>query len=191
MATPQGLVCFTTTAAGASNSRAASSAASPSTRLLYDSSLPPAPTLAAGPDGLSEADLARVVAALRVGEAIAYPTETFYGLGARALDAAAVARLIELLALYRSAAASALPFMPKAACAYAHSLHSPQHEASAWKKAQEQWWKRDSTGEGQRADVRLALRGRDPFDDDRGDEAALFRSLARRVFGSDGIFARE
>ena len=101
------------------------------------------------------------------------------------------ARLIELLALYRSAAASALPFMPKAACAYAHSLHSPQHEASAWKKAQEQWWKRDGTGEGQRADVRLALRGRDPFDDDRGDEAALFRSLARRVFGSDGIFARE
>ncbi len=53
----------------------------------------PAPTLAAGPDGLSEADLARVVAALRVGEAIAYPTETFYGLGARALDAAAVARV--------------------------------------------------------------------------------------------------
>lgn len=52
-----------------------------------------ATTLAASADGLSESDLARVVTALRGGEAIAYPTETFYGLGARALDAAAVAHV--------------------------------------------------------------------------------------------------
>jgi len=51
-----------------------------------------APVLHAGADGLTERDLALVVEALRRGEAIVYPTETFYGLGARALDAAAVDR---------------------------------------------------------------------------------------------------
>jgi L-threonylcarbamoyladenylate synthase len=37
-------------------------------------------------------DLDVALAALRRGAAIVYPTETFYGLGARALDAPAVAR---------------------------------------------------------------------------------------------------
>ena len=46
-ATPHGLLCLRTTAAGASNSRTASSAASQSTRLLNESSLPPAPSASA------------------------------------------------------------------------------------------------------------------------------------------------
>ncbi len=45
-------------------------------------------------DDLSaRADLARAVAALRAGLLVAFPTETVYGLGANARDAAAVARL--------------------------------------------------------------------------------------------------
>lgn len=51
---------------------------------------PLAPTLRASADGLAERDLAAVVTALGAGRAIVYPTETFYGLGARALDEAAV-----------------------------------------------------------------------------------------------------
>ena len=42
------------------------------------------------------ATLAGPLAALRRGEAIVYPTETFYGLGARALDVGAVAALAAL-----------------------------------------------------------------------------------------------
>jgi L-threonylcarbamoyladenylate synthase len=40
-----------------------------------------------------ERELLAAAAVLRAGGLVAYPTETFYGLGARALDAAAVARL--------------------------------------------------------------------------------------------------
>lgn len=105
--------------------------------------------------------------------------------------ATARARLAELLALYRRAVTEALPFMPKAAFAYAQGLRSPEHEAGAWKKAQDEWWTRDGTGEGEGADVRLALRGRDPFDDEAGDDAAMFRTLARRIFAGDGVFARD
>lgn len=39
---------------------------------------------------------ARALAALERGETIVFPTETFYGLGADALNAAAVARLVEI-----------------------------------------------------------------------------------------------
>src|SRR3954463_2797841 len=41
-------------------------------------------------------DLALAVVALRRGEIVAYPTETFYGLGVNALDELALARLREL-----------------------------------------------------------------------------------------------
>jgi L-threonylcarbamoyladenylate synthase len=40
-------------------------------------------------------DVARVAAVLREGGLAVYPTETFYGLGARATDARALARLVE------------------------------------------------------------------------------------------------
>ncbi|MFT3807814.1 exodeoxyribonuclease V subunit gamma [Arenimonas sp.] len=103
----------------------------------------------------------------------------------------AMTRLGELLLLYRRAIAEALPFMPKTASAYADGLRTPEHEASAWSKALEQWRTRDGRGEGERADVRLALRARDPFDDADGDDARLFRTLASRLFASDGIFARD
>lgn len=52
-----------------------------------------APTIGVGTSGLSEPDLVRVVNALRAGDAIVYPTETFYGLGARARDPVAVDRV--------------------------------------------------------------------------------------------------
>jgi L-threonylcarbamoyladenylate synthase len=41
-------------------------------------------------------EIARVAAAVARGEVVGYPTETFYGLGADALDEAAVARLLAL-----------------------------------------------------------------------------------------------
>ena len=47
----------------------------------------------AGSEGPAPADLDRVVDALRSGAPIVFPTETFYGLGARALDPAAVDRV--------------------------------------------------------------------------------------------------
>lgn len=61
-----------------------------STESAAASSASLAPTVRAGGDGLGERDLAAVVRALRAGRSIIYPTETFYGLGARALDEAAV-----------------------------------------------------------------------------------------------------
>lgn len=46
--------------------------------------------------GLDEAAIQRAAEALAAGELVAFPTETVYGLGARADDAAAVARIFEL-----------------------------------------------------------------------------------------------
>jgi|ERR1041385_4627965 L-threonylcarbamoyladenylate synthase len=45
---------------------------------------------------VSEAEIARAAAVIRGGGLIAFPTETVYGLGANALDAAAVAKIFEL-----------------------------------------------------------------------------------------------
>src|SRR6202142_2350266 len=42
------------------------------------------------------AAIARAAALLRAGGTVAFPTETVYGLGANALDAAAVAKIFEL-----------------------------------------------------------------------------------------------
>jgi L-threonylcarbamoyladenylate synthase len=48
------------------------------------------------PERPDPAVLARAAEALRRGELVAFPTETFYGLGAAALDAAAVRRVFEV-----------------------------------------------------------------------------------------------
>jgi L-threonylcarbamoyladenylate synthase len=48
------------------------------------------------PSSEVSADVAAAVAALRRGEIVAYPTETFYGLGVDALSEAALARLRDL-----------------------------------------------------------------------------------------------
>jgi L-threonylcarbamoyladenylate synthase len=53
-------------------------------------------------------DLARAVVALRRGEIVAYPTETFYGLGVDAFDDLALARLRELKGRNAEKAFSAL-----------------------------------------------------------------------------------
>src|ERR1700761_777456 len=44
----------------------------------------------------TEQDLSRAAELIRSGELVAFPTETVYGLGANALDAAAVARIYEV-----------------------------------------------------------------------------------------------
>jgi L-threonylcarbamoyladenylate synthase len=51
------------------------------------------PTLPIDPDDPSPETIARAAAVLRRGGLVAFPTETVYGLGANALDAAAVARI--------------------------------------------------------------------------------------------------
>src|SRR5438876_9330430 len=45
---------------------------------------------------VSETEIARAAAVIRGGGLVAFPTETVYGLGANALDAAAVAKIFEL-----------------------------------------------------------------------------------------------
>ena len=45
--------------------------------------------------GVSEQQIKHAAALLRKGQLVAFPTETVYGLGANALDAAAVARIFE------------------------------------------------------------------------------------------------
>ncbi|WP_435063514.1 L-threonylcarbamoyladenylate synthase [Halobaculum sp. EA56] len=47
-------------------------------------------------DGVTDADIDRAAEAVRAGEAVVYPTETVYGLGADATDPAAVERVFEL-----------------------------------------------------------------------------------------------
>jgi L-threonylcarbamoyladenylate synthase len=48
------------------------------------------------PDDVDAETLERAATAVRTGEAVVYPTETVYGLGANALDADAVERVFEL-----------------------------------------------------------------------------------------------
>lgn len=54
------------------------------------------PRLSVDPHRPDPAVLARAAEALRRGELVGFPTETFYGLGAAALDAAAVRRVFEV-----------------------------------------------------------------------------------------------
>jgi L-threonylcarbamoyladenylate synthase len=51
---------------------------------------------AAAPEQSNASRLARAIAALRAGEVIIYPTETFYGIGADAFAPAALARIFEI-----------------------------------------------------------------------------------------------
>ena len=53
-------------------------------------------TKSSGGSGKSHKDVVRAVEALRRGEVIIFPTETLYGLGADALNVAAVARVVEV-----------------------------------------------------------------------------------------------
>src|ERR1700722_5603133 len=45
---------------------------------------------------IEPSEISRAAALIRAGELVAFPTETVYGLGANALDAAAVAKIYEL-----------------------------------------------------------------------------------------------
>lgn len=94
--------------------------------------------------------------------------------------------LRELLRLQRRALAEPLPFMPKAGYAYARAVSDdqPGTEEKAWAFAQAEWRPREGHGEGDEADVRLALRGDDPFENPQGASARRFRELARQVFAA-------
>jgi exodeoxyribonuclease V gamma subunit len=96
----------------------------------------------------------------------------------------ALAALRDLLAIYRQALEVPLPFMPKAGFAYAQAIAAKKHEDRAWSDAKQQWHHREGYGEGDEPEVKLALRGRDPFDDPDGDSAQAFRDLSNRIFAT-------
>jgi exodeoxyribonuclease V gamma subunit len=73
-----------------------------------------------------------------------------------------------------------LPFMPKAAFAYAEL--ADRDEPRAWRMAAEHWRGREGFGEGQDRWVRLAGRGQDLFADPDSRAAQDFRRWARRIF---------
>ena len=92
--------------------------------------------------------------------------------------------LRDLLEWHRRALEAPLPFMPKAGFAYAQAIAAGAGEESAWKKASELWHHREGFGEGDEPEVKLALRGRDPFDDPEGESAQQFRELSVRIFAT-------
>ena len=96
----------------------------------------------------------------------------------------AKAGLRKLLAIYQQALVAPLPFMPKSGFAYAAAIASGKGEDAAWGKASDQWNHREGFGEGDEPEVKLALRGCDPFDDPDGDSAKAFRDLSVRIFAS-------
>lgn len=100
-------------------------------------------------------------------------------------------RLRQCLHLCHRAGREALPLMPKSAWAYVESLAKHGDEARAWQQAESQWRRRGSFGEGDDPDVRLALRGQDPFADAQSAAAQEFRALARQLFGAAEAAAHE
>ncbi|KFN43912.1 exodeoxyribonuclease V subunit gamma [Arenimonas oryziterrae] len=99
--------------------------------------------------------------------------------------AAAIAGLRALVALHRLAQTQVLPFMPRTA----HVLYEAARAGrDGWSQAKEQWLSRQGYGEGESDAVRLALRGRDPFDDalddPSGAAAEAFRRAALEVFAA-------
>jgi exodeoxyribonuclease V gamma subunit len=90
--------------------------------------------------------------------------------------------LSTMLSVLLDAREQPLPFMPKAAFAYAQARHADKSEERAWQAASEHWQSREGYGEGQDVWVRLALRGNDPFDDPTSAMAQQFRDLAHTVF---------
>ena len=90
--------------------------------------------------------------------------------------------LTTMIDTLRQARKRPLPFMPRAAFAYAQARRADKSEDRAWQLAFEHWRTREGYGEGQDVWVRLALRGNDPFDDVDGEMARQFREFAHGVF---------
>jgi exodeoxyribonuclease V gamma subunit len=97
---------------------------------------------------------------------------------------AARAALADLLSIYRQSLGEPLPFMPKSGFAYAQSFARHGDDGKAWAAAEKEWIGRDGHGEGDDPDVRLALRGRDPFAAPDGDDAQAFRRLSLAMFAT-------
>ncbi len=92
--------------------------------------------------------------------------------------------LRELLAIYRRALAAPLPFMPKSGFAYAQALAKHGDDDKAWAAGAKEWHRREGYGEGDEPEVKLALRGCDPFDDADGASAEDFRKLSKDIFAA-------
>jgi exodeoxyribonuclease V gamma subunit len=97
---------------------------------------------------------------------------------------AARAALLELLVIYRQALEAPLPFMPKSGFAYAQAIARHGDDDKAWAAAEKEWRHREGDGEGDDPEVKLALRGCDPFDDPASDNALRFRDLSNRIFAT-------
>ncbi len=109
------------------------------------------------------------------------------GLGPHVRDAIAPtqarAALQALLTLHEWGLRTPLVFGARAGWCWYESIRNPSSHPNArspWDKARDEWHKPRSWSEGDTAQVRLALRGRDPFDDAKlGEE---FRHVATTVF---------
>ena len=109
------------------------------------------------------------------------------GLGPHLRDAIAPARaraaLHALLTLRRWGLREPLPFGSRAGWCWYEAQRNPSPRANArspWDAARAEWHKDRGWSEGDTADVRLALRARDPFAD--ADLAEQFRAIAKLVF---------
>ncbi|MEO6138111.1 MAG: exodeoxyribonuclease V subunit gamma [Luteimonas sp.] len=93
------------------------------------------------------------------------------------------AALQALLTLHEWGLRTPLPFGARAGWCWYESIRNPSSHPNArspWDKARDEWHKPRSWSEGDTAQVRLALRGRDPFADAAlGEE---FRHVATTVF---------
>ncbi|WP_334156927.1 L-threonylcarbamoyladenylate synthase [Oryzomicrobium sp.] len=92
------------------------------------------PSSATLPATVSDADLARAVALLKAGELVAFPTETVYGLGADAANAAAVAKIFA--AKGRPADHPVIVHLP---CSQAMENWAQDIPAVAWELAEYFW----------------------------------------------------
>src|ERR1041385_3593941 len=81
---------------------------------------------------VSEAEIARAAAVIRGGGLIAFPTETVYGLGANALDAAAVAKILELKGRPARAPLLARTADDGASQSRGHSRHRHSGPPNSW-----------------------------------------------------------
>lgn len=94
----------------------------------------PSPSSATSPDTVSDADLARAVELLKAGELVAFPTETVYGLGADAANAAAVAKIF--VAKGRPSDHPVIVHLP---CSQAMENWAQDIPAMAWELAEYFW----------------------------------------------------
>jgi exodeoxyribonuclease V gamma subunit len=96
----------------------------------------------------------------------------------------ATSALRTLLAVYQQALEAPLPFMPKTGFVYAQAMARHGDDDRAWAAAEKEWRHRDGIGDGDDPEVKLALRGCDPFDDPDGESAQRFRELSRTIFAT-------